>query len=289
MLTQIFLTVVALALATSAPAVAAKPKTGYVDVNGVRMYYEIQGRGDPLIMLHGGVNPDQFGPNIEALAKTHKVITVHLQGHGNTKDVDRPYRFEQLADDIAAFAAEMKLTSVDVLGHSFGGGVAIQLAIRHPQLVRQLVIVGEVMKRDGWYPEVVKQFEDMAQDPKKLASETSKSPLAKRYPHVNWEAVFHKIGEVETLDYDWSKDVAALPMPVMLVFSDADAVRSDHIVEFWKALGGGKRDAGLDGSKRPKARLAIVPNATHYSLMNTTAVAEVVAPFLAANGRTSEP
>jgi pimeloyl-ACP methyl ester carboxylesterase len=282
MLTRIFLTGVALALAASSVAGAAKPKTGYVDVNGVHMYYEMQGRGDPLIMLHGGVNPDQFGPNIEALAKTHEIVTVHLQGHGNTKDIDRPYRFAQLADDIAGLAAELKLPSVDVLGHSFGGGVAIQLAIRHPQLVRRLVIVGEVMKRDGWYPEVIQEFEHMAKDPKKLASETSKSPLAKRYPHVNWEAVFRKIGEVETLDYDWSKDVAALPMPVMLVFSDADAVRSDHMVEFWKALGGGKRDAGLDGSNRPKARLAIIPNATHYNLMNTTAVAEVVAPFLAA-------
>jgi pimeloyl-ACP methyl ester carboxylesterase len=261
---------------------AAKSTGSYAEVNGVRLYYEVHGRGQPLIMLHGGVTPsEQFGPNIEALAKGRKVIAVHLQGHGKSSDVAGPYRFEKLADDIAALAEKLKLTSVDVLGHSFGGGVAWQLAIRHPDLVRKLVIVGEVMKRDGWYPEVVSGFQDMAKDPKKLGAQTATSPLGKQYPNVNWDNLFQKIGEVETQDYDWSASVTALKMPVMLVYSDADAVRSDHIVEIWKALGGGARDPGIDGSLRPKTRrLAILPNTTHYNVMKTTAVAEVVAPFL---------
>jgi pimeloyl-ACP methyl ester carboxylesterase len=282
MLTRITLMLAAFGLAVPSAVLAATPKGSYADVNGVRLYYEIHGRGQPLIMLHGGVTPsEQFGPNIEALAKGRKVIAVHLQGHGNSSDVDGPYRFEKLADDIAALAAKLKLTNVDVLGHSFGGGVAWQLAFRHPDLVRKLVIVGEVMKRDGWYPEVVASFEEMAKNPKKLAAQMAKSPLAKQYPNVNWDHVFQKIGEVETQDYDWSKNVAALKMPVMLVFSDADAVRSDHIVAIWKALGGGARDPGVDGSLRPKTRrLAILPDTTHYEVMKTTAVAEVVAPFL---------
>jgi pimeloyl-ACP methyl ester carboxylesterase len=279
---RIVLMLAALGAAMPSAVLADKPKAGYADVNGVRLYYEVYGRGEPLIMLHGGVTPsEQFGPNLEALAKGRQVIAVHLQGHGNSSDVDRPYRFEELADNIAALAARLKLTRVDVLGHSFGGGIAWQLAFRHPGLVRKLVIVGEVMKRDGWYPEVVASFEDMARDPKKLGSQMATSPLAKRYPNVKWETLFRKIGEVEALEYDWSKNVTALKMPVMLVFSDADAVRTDHIVEIWKALGGGKRDPGVDGSLRPRNRLAIIPDTTHYNVMTTTVVADAVAPFLA--------
>jgi pimeloyl-ACP methyl ester carboxylesterase len=276
----------ALAFAATPPADAAKnPKTGYADVNGLKMYYEIRGRGDPLILLHGGVMASEgFGPNLEALAKTRQVIAVHLQGHGNTRDIDRPFRFEQLADDVAALAAQLKLAQVDVLGWSFGGGTAIQLAIRHPKLVRKLVVVGQAMTRDGWYPEVNEVFPKMAKDPKPYASTIEQTPtpgsLRKLYPHVDWMTLFRKMGELESLDFDWSKDVRALKMPVMLVFADADAVSTAHIAEFYKALGGGVRDAGLDGSKRPKSRLAIIPGTTHYNIMETTAVTQAVVPFL---------
>ena len=283
MLKRILLTGAALALFAPVAAIADPPSSGYFDINGLHMYYEIHGRGDPLIMLHGGVAAsEQFGPNIDALAKTRKVILVHLQGHGNTKDIDRPYRFEQNADDVAALAAKLKLASTDVLGWSYGGDSAIQLAIRHPKLVHKLVVVSAPMTSEGWYPEVLDGFSAMRKDPKTLAQTTSKSPLAKQWPNINWETMFSKMGELQSQSYDWSNGVAALKMPVMLVYADADAVRPEHIVAFWKAIGGGKRDAGLDGSQRPQGRLAILPNTTHYSTMDTTAVADAVAPFLAA-------
>lgn len=282
-LKRILLTCAALALLTPVVAIADPPSSGYIDVNGLHMYYEIHGRGDPLIMLHGGVAAsEKFGPNIDALAMTRKVIVVHLQGHGNTKDIDRPYRFEQNADDVAALAAKLNLMSTDVLGWSYGGDSAIQLAIRHPKLVHKLVVVSAPMTSGGWYPEVLDGFTAMHKDPKTLAQTTSKSPLAKQWPNINWETMFSKMGELQSQSYDWTKGVATLKMPVMLVYADADAVRPEHIVAFWKAIGGGKRDAGLDGSQRPQGRLAILPNTTHYSTMDTTAVADAVAPFLAA-------
>jgi pimeloyl-ACP methyl ester carboxylesterase len=290
MLTRIILTCITLALVTPLSAEAATPKGSYADVNGLRMYYEIHGRGEPLIMLHGGImGSEGFGQNIEALAKTRQVIAVHLQGHGNTRDIDRPLRFEQLADDVAALAAKLKLKQVDVLGWSFGGGTALQMAIRHPKLVRKLVVVGQPMTREGWFPEVNAEFPKMAKDPKKYAAGVGQAPVTKGtppppklYPHVDWTTLFQKMGELESLDFDWSKEVAALKMPVMLVFADADAISTRHIAEFYNALGGGVRDAGLDGTKRSKARLAIIPGATHYNIMETTVVAEAVEPFLAA-------
>jgi pimeloyl-ACP methyl ester carboxylesterase len=279
-----------LALMHPPVAEAAKPKTGYAEVNRLRMYYEIHGHGEPLIMLHGGVmGSEGFGPNIEALAKTRQVIAVHLQGHGNTRDIDRPFRFEHLADDVAALAAKLNLKQVDVLGWSFGGGAALQMAIRHPKVVRKLVVVGQPMTREGWFPEVNAEFPRMAKDPKKYAATVEQAPvpkgtpsLPKLYPHVDWTSLFQKMGELESLDFDWSKEVTALKMPVMLVFADADAISTRHIAEFYNALGGGVRDAGIDGAKRPKARLAIIPGRTHYNIMETTAVAEAVEPFLAA-------
>jgi len=171
---------------------AAKPKSGYVDVKWRgTCTTRCKDVGDPLIMLHGGVNPDQFGPNIEALAKTHMVITVHLQGHGQHEGHRSPVPLSrQLADDIAAVrrgdeADERRCARSLVRRRRRASSSRSAI----PQLVRQLVIVSEVMKRDGWYPEVVKAFEAMAKDPKKLALETSKSPLAKRYlPNVDFES-----------------------------------------------------------------------------------------------------
>jgi pimeloyl-ACP methyl ester carboxylesterase len=286
MLAKLVLAFVTLAFATSAGTAETKtPKGSYVDVNGMRMYYEIHGRGDPLVVLDGAFMASEgFGVNREAFAKTRQVIAVHLQGHGNTRDIDRPLRYEQLADDVAELVRTLKLKQVDVIGWSFGGGTAIQFAIRHPKLVRKLVVVGQPMSREGWYPEVNAVFPLMAKDPKKFTAGIEKSellgPTVKLYPHIDWPRMFGKMGEMESLDFDWSKDVAKLKMPVMLVFADADAVSTRHIADFYNALGGGLRDAGLDGAKRPKGRLAIIPGRTHYDIMETRAVADAVEPFL---------
>ncbi len=253
-------------------------KSDYAPVNGLRMYYEIHGSGEPLVLMHGGVGGiEMFGPNLQALSAGHQVIAVNLQAHGHTADIDRPLRFETMADDIAALLKHLKIDKADLLGYSLGGGAAIQTAIRHPGLVRRLVIVSVAIRRQGWYPEVLKGFDQMGPEAGRFMSQ---SPLAKLYPEANWEAIFTKIGELMRRDYDWTKDFAAIQSPVMLAFADADAVRSAHVLEIFSLLGGGKQDAGLDGSGRPSARLAILPGATHYDILSTPTLAAFVAPFL---------
>jgi pimeloyl-ACP methyl ester carboxylesterase len=272
-------------LATASLALAqdrgnASVKSEYAPVNGLKMYYEIRGTGEPLILLHGGVvGITMFGPNLEALAEKRRVIAVELQGHGHTADIDRPLSYEAMADDVAALMGYLGIEQADVMGYSLGGGVALQTAIRHPALVRRLVVVAAPCKRDGFYPEVLAA---MAQMGPGAAEGMRKSPLAQMYPNVNWAVLFTKLRDLLTKDYDWSKEVAAIKSPVMLVFADADAIRTAHIVEFYGLLGGGQRDAGLDGSLRPVAQLAILPGLTHYSMSAAPALVATVTPFLGA-------
>jgi len=253
-------------------------KSGYAPVNGVKLYYEIRGSGEPLILLHGGVvGITMFGPNLEALAEKRQVIAVELQGHGHTADIDRPLSYEAMADDIAALMKSLGIKQADVMGYSLGGGVALQTAIRHPGLVSKLVVVSAPCKRNGFYPEVLAA---MAQMGPAAAEGMKKSPLAQMYPNVNWAVLFTKLRDLLTKDYDWSKEVATIKSPTMLVFADADAIRTTHMAEFYGLLGGGQRDAGLDGSQRPVARLAILPGLTHYSIGAAPALVLAVTPFL---------
>jgi pimeloyl-ACP methyl ester carboxylesterase len=255
--------------------------SGFVPVNGLNLYYEIHGAGQPLIMLHGGVSASEaFGQNLTELAKTRKVTALHLQGHGRTKDIDRPLRFEFMADDVAALMALLKIEKADVLGYSLGGGVALQTAIRHPAAVNRLIVVSTAMKRDGSYPEVNAAFDQMTAHAAQIAQNIKGSPLGQLYPEVNWETLLRKIAEMESHDFDWSEQVKKIRCPTMLVVADADSIRLEHVVAFYEALGGGQRDAGLDGSLRSAARLAVVPGATHYNILSTTAVADLASPFL---------
>lgn len=250
----------------------------YAEVNGLRLYFEVHGTGAPLALLHGGVaGLAMLGAILPALAATRQVIAVELQGHGRTADVDRPLRYETMADDIAALLAHLGIERADVMGYSLGGGVALQTAIRHPDRVRQLVVASTVYARTGWYPEVLADFDRMGPE---TAAGMEHSPLAQLYPDVSWPSLFAKIGDLQRQDYDWSRQVAALSLPVLLVFADADAVRTDHIMAFYALFGGGQRDAGLDGSLRPTAQLAILPGCTHYDIIAAPALAQAVTPFL---------
>ncbi len=256
-------------------------RSGFAPVHGLQMYYEIHGDGEPLILLHGGVAASEaFGPNLPALARSRQVIAVHLQGHGHTKDIDRPLRFELMADDIAALIAYLKLGSVDLLGYSMGGGVALQTVIRHPASVKRLIVISAAMAQDGSYPEVNAAFDQMSGHAAQIAQNIKGSPLGKLYPEVNWENQLRRIGEMESRPFDWSAQVKQIQSPTELIFADADSIRPEHIVALYEALGGGKRDAGLDGSLRPVARLGIVPGTTHYNILSTTMVAEMVLAFL---------
>jgi len=250
----------------------------YASVNGLNLYFEIQGAGRPLILLHGGVGASEmFGSVLQKLAENRQVIAVHLQAHGKTADIDRPLRFELMADDIYSLIKHLDIEKADIMGYSLGGGVALQTAIRHPEVVRKLVIVSAAVKRDGWYPEVL---EGMAQMGPEAAKVMKQSPLNQLYPDADWTALFTKLGDLLRQDYDWSKDVAAIKSPVILVFADADAVRTAHVIEFFALLGGGQRDAGLDGSGRPTAWLSIQPGMTHYDVLSSPYLAALITRFL---------
>ena len=259
-------------------SVAPAVKSGYAPVNGLKLYYEIRGSGEPLILLHGGVvGITMFGQNLDLLSQKRKVIAVELQGHGHTADIDRPLSFDAMADDVAGLLRYLGIDKADVMGYSLGGGVALQTVIQHPEVVRKLVVVSAVFRRDGFYPEVLAAFDQMGPS---AGEQIKQSPLAKMYPNVDWSRLFAKLGDLLRKDYDWSKEVSAIKAPTMLVFADADAVRSSHIVEFYGLLGGGQKDAGFDGSKRPVNQLAILPALTHYNISASPALSAAVTPFL---------
>ncbi|HKT28876.1 alpha/beta hydrolase [Dyella sp.] len=270
------------ALPMQAKKTLAAPNEHFADVNGQHLFYSIHGTGKPLILLHGGIDPDSFGSNLAELAKRQQVIAVHLQAHGRTPDSERPLRSETMGDDVAALISYLNLGKADVMGYSLGSSVALQTAIRHPNVVDRLVLVSAAMKQDGFYPEVVAAFKQLEANAAMLGASVKASPLGQAYPNVDWIKLFKKVGDMTKRPFDWSADVAKLHTRTLLVFADADAIRPEHMVELWKALGGGQRDAGTDGSLRPANELAIVPNATHYTLPVDPMLPEIVERFLGA-------
>ena len=272
---------------TEGEATMSTPKsTARVAVNGVELYYEVHGEGSPLVMLHGGVNPsDMFGAPLAAMAKTHQVIAIHLRGHGFSADTVEPWSYAQMADDVAALLGKLRIEKIDFMGWSLGGGVALQTAIRHPQRVGKLIVISMNIRDKGNFPEIQAEFEAMPGKAAEYARGIRQSPLAKTYPDVDWEVMMRKTGEMNQGPYDWSADVGKIASPTLLIFSDADMMRPEHMVEFYKLLGGGTRDAGVDGSLRPTPnQLAIIPGTTHYDSMLTAtrSATDFARAFLAA-------
>jgi pimeloyl-ACP methyl ester carboxylesterase len=213
------------------------------------------------------------------LSKGRRVIGVDLQAHGRTADIDRPMSFEFMADDIAALTQHLGYDQVDVIGYSLGGGVALQTAIRYPELVNKLVLISTPCKRDGWYPEVLAGMEEMNLQ---AAEAMEQSPIYQLYASIapkpeDWSVLVAKLGE---LPYDWSEDFAGLKAPTMIVVGDADSVRTAHTVEMFELLGGGKTEAGWDGSGMPDSRLAILPATSHYNILSSPLLAPAVTQFL---------
>ncbi len=273
------------------PAARLKPvRTGYVPANGVNYYYEIYGRGAPLLLLHGGLGSiEMFGPILPTLAKGRQVIAVDLQGHGRTALGDRPISLPAMGDDMAAVVKQLGQDTVDVLGYSMGGGVALRLAIQHPEVVRRLVLVSTPYAQDGFYPEMLPQ---QAQVGAAMADAMKQTPMYSSYMAVaprpqDFPRLLDRMGEFMRTPYDWTEDVKELKGPVLLVYGDADMIRLDHAVRFYQPLGGGLKDAGWQREHMSQNRLAILPNVTHYEIFLATALVPTVLPFL--NGERGAP
>jgi len=255
----------------------------YANVNGIKLYYETQGTGKPLILLHGGLGAiEMFGPNLPALAKGRRLFAVDLQGHGRTADIDRPISVELMAGDIAALIKHLKLERPDVMGYSLGGGVALLTAIRYPELVGKLVLVSTPIRRNAFYPDILAQ---QAQVNAGAAEMLKQTPIYQLYTSIaprpgDFPRLLDKMGEAMKKDFDFSNEVSGIKATTLIVAADADIFPPAHAVEVFGLLGGGKKDPGWDGSGRPASRLAILPGLTHYNIGNAPALAATVIPFL---------
>ena len=281
---------IAVAGVAAAQQLPAPTKSGYATANGVRYYYEIRGKGEPLLLLHGGLgNIAMFAPGIPDLSRNREVIAVDLYGHGRTALTERPVSLVDMGDDMATIIRQLGYRHVDVFGFSMGGGVAFRLAVQHPTLVRRLVMVSAGFARNGFYPEMLPQ---QAAVTAALADQMKGTPMYESYMAVaprkeDFPKLLDRMGELMRTPYDWSTDVKKLSMPTMIVFADSDMYRMEHVVEFYKLLGGGQKDAGWMRENMARNRLAIVPNATHYDIVDSPALIPTVLPFL--NGETGGP
>ena len=247
-----------------------KPATGYAPINGLKMYYEIHGSGEPLVLLHGAFMAitDDWRQWINELAKTHKVIAVEMQGHGRTADIQRDVTYDNLSDDVAALLDYLKIPSADIVGYSLGGGVAIDTAIRHPEKVRKVVSISAPIRRDGWVKEANNfwpnfKWEMMKGTPAETEREKL-NPIPNSFPDF-----FNHLKATAMKPYDFGADkLKATKAPMFFIHGDADGIRLDHIAEMYRLKGG---DIHGDMHPRPESRLAILPDTTHVTLMNRMA------------------
>jgi pimeloyl-ACP methyl ester carboxylesterase len=259
------------------------PQSGYASVNGLRMYYEIHGTGEPLLLLHGAFGAiDLWGPILTTLAEHHQVIAVEFQGHGHTADIiDRPLSYEQMADDVAALMAHLGIEQADIVGYSMGGTTGLQLAIRHPELVRKLVTVSPNYRSDGYYQELLAGLSMMTLET--FVGTPEEDAYLRHAPHPEDFPVLVEKQKVLPQEFAFpDEDVAAIAAPTLLVYGDSDVIRPEHAVALFRLLGGGV-PSDLTGSL-PSSQLAILPGTTHRSIVNERAdqLLAVSEPFLAA-------
>jgi pimeloyl-ACP methyl ester carboxylesterase len=259
-------------------------KGDYAEVNGLRMYYEIHGTGQPLVVLHGAyMTIDAMGEVVPELARSRQVIAVELQGHGRTADIDRPLTYEQMADDTAALLRHLGIERADVFGFSMGGGVALQVAVRHPEVVRKLVVGSASYTSDGMHPELLEMIPTIT--PEAFAGSPIEEDYLRTAPNPDdFPKLVAKLKQLDMEPFAWPPDdIRGIVAPTLLIVGDSDAVRLEHAVELFGLLGGGVMGdlAGL-----PKSQLAVLPGTVHFIppgsavLDRTDWLLSIIPPFL---------
>src|SRR5947199_709267 len=240
-------------------------ESGYVPVNGLEMYYEIHGSGQPLVLLHGNLSTigTSFVKVLPMLASTRRIIAVEQQGHGHTADIDRPLSIEQWAQDTAALLRHLGIEQADFFGYSSGGAVALELALSTPTLVRKLVWAGGTSySRDGLDPDLLAAGDAMK--PEDLDGSPFQQEYASIAPHPeHWHRLVAKVADLDRSTLGWSREaIQSVKAPTLLIIGDSDIVRPEHVVEMFRLLGGVLGDlVGL-----PPSQLAVLPGTTHVSL-----------------------
>jgi len=243
-------------------------ESGHADVNGLKMYYEVHGEGRPIVLLHGSYMtiPLNWSHIIPLLARDRKVIVTEMQGHGRTKDISRALSYEGMADDVSGLLKYLEIDCADILGYSMGGGVAFQVAVRHPEQVRRLVVLSGTYAHDGWWPEVEASYASFTPDMFRG------TPIQQQYESLgndpaHFSDFVKKVISIDLRPYDWSRDVKKIRAPMFMAIGDADGVRYEHALELFRAKGGGKM-GDIDGL--PESRLAIIPGTTHIGMIQRT-------------------
>jgi len=259
-------------------------RSGYAPVNGVEVYYAIYGKGDPIVLLHGGLGQiEMFGPVIDKLAENHTVIGMDLQLHGHNDAFDRPMTFGNMAGDVAGLIKFLGYEKADVMGYSTGGGVALRVGIDHPQVVDRLVLVSTPYSDTGWHDF---NREGMAMVSEANAEGMKQTPLYPPFaavnpnPEANWVKLMAGQGRLVNTPYDWSGEIGRIVAPTMLVVGDWDAMRTSHVTKFFELLGGGLQDAQWDNSGMNRNRLAIIPGETHYTIFASPRLADAALRFI---------
>jgi pimeloyl-ACP methyl ester carboxylesterase len=256
------------------------PQTGYAPVNGLNMYYEIHGTGQPLVLLHGAFSAigTSFGALLPGLAKTRQVIAFDMQAHGRTADIDRPLSLEQMADDTAAALKHLGIDRADIFGYSMGAGIALHLAIRHPDVVRKLVLASVTYNLSGVHPGLWEGFADMK--PEMMFGSPWHDEYLRIAPNPDgFATLFAKKSQMDKKIQDVPAEVIqAIKAPVLLIIGDSDIIRPEHAVEFFRLLGGGV--AG-DVAGLPNSQLAILPGTTHVTVVyRADLLLAIIPPFL---------
>lgn len=254
-------------------------QAGYAAVNGLQMYYEIHGKGEPLVLLHGAFETlERFGTLAPTLAETRQLITVDLQAHGRTADIARSLSYEAMADDIAALLRDLEIERADLFGYSVGAGVALQVALRHPQAVGKLVLASVTYNSNGIYPEVLAGIEHIS--PAAFAGSPFEADYARLAPRPqDWPTLIAKMKQLDSEIQDWSPEaIGKITSPTLLIVGDSDIIRPEHTIELFRLLGGGVPG---DLTGLPRSQLAVLPGTTHMTLMERTDLLLVlITPFL---------